>query len=451
MHLLIFLKQKRKRYNQLISKSKTAEPTYEQSYIEDDEEVGEFIVVDVGDRTFEDNSLRTRSISKEATFQVDEEIGDRAFENNSRETRSVSNEVTLQVDEEILQNDGKALETWAQDALLMLYSVPTFVEEEERDGELSIVSSKDLGSADDHDVNEVASSYSVDQNKANENTWIPGPQEIVHHDAEASSHLAARLDVEPTPVFGNDPKTYQSPYSDEFWSTEKPSRPASNSSTLPGIRGIESIQNSALTTSGIVNSMGIVPVVERHQGQDFGLILRTFMSATLPQLDQSSGTSDPHQHPPAPIILEPSWTLASAVPSAFPTKSPFPPDKEYRHPSGYDNLETKVPRVSPTSPQAIPFPSIPTRSSGHVESIQNLSPAIHKTSKPKPHNAELPMVSRTASDKKKLRDRAETLVFPFSLHISTLKLLSNLCLDILALRRRTRRRRNKRWTKPHLP
>jgi hypothetical protein len=422
MHLLIFLKQKGKRYNQLISKPKTAEPIYEQSYIEDDEEVGEFIVVDVGDR---------------------------AFENNGPETRSVSNEVTLQVDEEILQNDGKALETWAQDALLMLDPVPTIVGEE-GDGELSILSSEDLGSADDPNVNEVASSYSVGQNKANEKTWIPGPQKIGHQDAEASSHLSARLDVEPTPFPGNDPKTYQSPYSDEFWSIEKPSRTASNSSALPGIRGIESIQNSALTTSGAVNSTGIVPVVERHQGQDFGLILRTFMSATLPHLDQSNGTSDPRQHPPAPVLLEPSWTLASAVPSTFPSKSPFPPDKEYRPPSGYDNIETKVPRASPTSPQATPFLGISTRSSSHVESIQNLSPATHKT-KPKPHNAELPMVSRTASDKKKLRDRAKTLVFPFYLYIPTLKLLSNLCIDILALGCRTRRRRNKGRTKPHLP
>jgi len=443
--------QKRKRYNQLISKSKIAEPTYEQSYIEDDEGVGEFIVVDVGDRTFENNSPRTRSFSNEATFQVDEEIGDRAFENNSPETRSVSNEVTLQVDEEILQNDGKALETWAQDALLMLDAVPTIVGEEEGDGELSIVSSEDLGAADDLYVNEVASSYSVDQHKANENTWIPGPQKIAHQDAEASSHLAAQLDVEPAPGFRNDPNTYQSPRSDEFWGTEKPSPAASNSSTLPGIRGIESIHNSALTTSGIVNSMGIVPVVERHEGQDFGLILRTFMSATLSHLDQPNGASDPRQLPPAPILLEPSWTLASAVPSTFPTKSPFSSDKEYRPPSGYDNIETKASQVSLTAPQTTPFPSIPTRSTSHVESIQNLSPATHKASKSKPHNAELPMVSRTASDKKKLRDRAEALVFPFSLYNSTLKLLSNLCLDILALRRRTRRRRNKRWTKPHLP
>jgi hypothetical protein len=450
MHLLIFLKQKRKRYNQLMSRSKIAEPTYEQGYIEDDEGVGEFIVVDVGDRTFENNSPRTRSLSNEATFQVDEEIGDRAFKNNSQETSSVSNEVTLQVDEGILQNDGKALETWAQDALLMLDSVPTIVGEE-GDGELSIVSSEDLGSADDLDVNEAASSYSVDQHKANENTWIPGPQKIVHQDAEASSHLAARLDVEPTLAFRNDPKTYQSPHSDEFWGTEKPSPAASNSSTLPGVRGIESIQNSALTTSGVANSMGIVPVVERHQGQDFGLILRTFMSATLSHLDQPSGTSDPRQHPPAPILLEPSWSLASAVPSTFPTKPPFSLKKEYRPPSSYDNTETKVSQVSLTAPQTTPFPSIPTRSTSHVESIQNLSPATHKTSKSKPHNAELPTVSRTASDKKKLRDRAGTLVFPFSLYISTLKLLSNLCLDILALRRRTRRRRNKGWTKPHLP
>jgi hypothetical protein len=198
--------------------------------------------------------------------------------------------------------------------------------------------------------------------------------------------------------------------------------------------------------------MGIVPVVERHQGQDFGLILRTFMSSTLSQLDQSSGASDPRQHPSAPVLLEPSWTLASAVPSAFPLKAPLSPDKEeHRPPSGYDNIETKVSQVSQTSPQTTPFPNIPTRSTSHVESIQNLSPATHKSSKSKPHHAELPMVSRTASDKKKLRNRAEQLVFPFSLYISTSKLPSNLCLDILALRRRTRRRRNKRWTKPHLP
>jgi hypothetical protein len=222
MLLLILLKQKRKLYNVLGSKSKTAEPTYKQSCIEDDEEVGQFIVVDVGDGTFEDKSPRTWSISNEATFQVDEEIVDRvfennsprtrsipneaafqadeirgrAFENNSPDTRSVSNEVALQVNEEILQNNGKALETWAQDALLMLNSVPTTVGEVEGDGELSIVSSEDLGSADGPDVNEVASSYFVDQNKANENTRIPGPQKIVHQDAEGFSRLAARLGVE---------------------------------------------------------------------------------------------------------------------------------------------------------------------------------------------------------------------------------------------------------------
>jgi hypothetical protein len=197
--------------------------------------------------------------------------------------------------------------------------------------------------------------------------------------------------------------------------------------------------------------MGIVPVVEKHQDQDFGLILRTFMSSTLSQLDQSSGASDPRQHPPAPVLLEPSWSLASAVPSGFPSKVPFSFEKEHRPPSGYDNIETKVTQVSQTSPQIIPFPNTPTRSTRHVEAIHTLSRPTHKTSKSKPHNAELPVVSRTTSDKKKLRNRAEQLVFPFSLYISTLKLLSNRCLVILALRRRTRRRRNKRWTKPHLP
>jgi hypothetical protein len=474
---LIVLQQKKKRYNRLNPKSKTAEPTYEQSYIKDDDEAEDFIVVDVGDRTYENKSPRTRSISNEATLQVDEEIGDRAFENNSPiirsisneatfkveeeigdrefenkglearevsnevslqvdeemgdrafenkspETRSVSNEVTLQVNEEILQNDGKALLTWAQDALLMLDSVPTIIEEEDGDGELSMVSSDNLGSADDPDANEVANSYFVDQNKANENTWIPVPQKIVHRDAAEFSRLAARPGVESPPFLRNDSETYQSPYSGEFRSTDQPLRTALNSSTLPGIRGIESIQNSALTRSGIVNSMGVVPVVERHQGQDFGLILRTFMSSTLSQLDQSSGPSDPRQRPPAPVLLEPSWTLASAVPSAFLTQSPFSPNKEYRPSSGYDNIETKVPRVNQTLPQKTPVPSIPTRSTSYVESIQTLSPTTHKTSKPKPHNAELPMVSRTASDKKKLRNRAEQLVFPFSLYISTLKLL----------------------------
>jgi hypothetical protein len=412
MHLLIFLKQKRKRYNRLNSKPKTAEPTYERSYIEDDEEVGEFIVVDVGDRTFE-NSPRTRSISNEATFQVDEEIGDRVFENNSPETRPVSNEVTLQVDEEILQNDGKALETWAQDALLMLDYVPTIVGEEGV-GELSTRSSEDLVSADDLDVIKVASSYAVNENKENENTGITGHEKIKHRDAEGSSHLTPRLGVESTPFIPNDPKTYQSPYPGDFRSADQPSRTLSNSSVLPGIPERESIQNQALTTRGIGNSMGIDPVVEGDQGQNFGLILRTFMSATLSQLSQSSGSSNSRQHPPAPILLEPSWTLASAVPSAFPTKPPFSPGKEYRPPSGHDDIETKVPRVSLASPQPNPFLSIPTRSTSHVESIQNLSPPNHKTSKSKPHNAELPVAPRTAIDKKKLRDRAETLVFTFA-------------------------------------